>query len=70
MKTEARVKIRSTTILGIRVGNKIAMGGDGQVTMGQTILKANARKIRTMNQRKSYSSRSVPSVNTITTSRS
>ena len=27
-------KIISTTILGVRVGNKIALGGDGQVTMG------------------------------------
>ena len=28
------LKIRSTTILGVRVGRKIALGGDGQVTMG------------------------------------
>lgn len=37
---------RSTTILGVRLGGKAAMGGDGQVTMGETILKHNANKIR------------------------
>jgi ATP-dependent HslUV protease subunit HslV len=42
------VRIRSTTILGVRIGDKAAMGGDGQVTMGQTIVKRNALKIRTL----------------------
>jgi ATP-dependent HslUV protease subunit HslV len=44
--------IRSTTVLGIRIGGRAAMGGDGQVTMGQTIIKSNARKIRTLGQGK------------------
>lgn len=38
--------IRSTTILGITHNGKAVMGGDGQVTLGQTILKHNAKKIR------------------------
>ncbi len=37
---------KSTTILGIRQGEKVALGGDGQVTFGNTVLKANAKKIR------------------------
>jgi ATP-dependent HslUV protease subunit HslV len=36
----------STTILGVRIGTRAAIGGDGQVTLGQTILKHNANKIR------------------------
>ncbi len=35
-----------TTIIAIRKNNEIVMGGDGQVTLGNTILKSNARKIR------------------------
>ncbi len=35
-----------TTILCVRRNDRVAMAGDGQVTFGQTILKANARKIR------------------------
>lgn len=40
--------VRSTTILGIRHKNKVAMAGDGQITFGDTILKTGARKIRKM----------------------
>lgn len=36
----------ATTILSVRKGNKIVVGGDGQVSMGQTILKSNAKKVR------------------------
>ena len=35
-----------TTILTVRNGEKVAMAGDGQVTMGDKIMKANARKVR------------------------
>jgi ATP-dependent HslUV protease subunit HslV len=35
-----------TTILSVRRGNTVAMGGDGQVTLGQTIMKGNAKKVR------------------------
>ncbi|MDR1363416.1 MAG: ATP-dependent protease subunit HslV [Spirochaetaceae bacterium] len=39
-------KIRSTTVLAVRRDGKVAMAGDGQVTMGDTIMKNNARKVR------------------------
>jgi ATP-dependent HslUV protease subunit HslV len=35
-----------TTILTVRKGGKVVIAGDGQVTLGQTILKANAKKVR------------------------
>src|SRR5580700_2977749 len=35
-----------TTILGVRKGNKVVIAGDGQVSMGNTVVKANARKVR------------------------
>lgn len=37
---------KSTTIIGIRHNGKIAIGGDGQVTFEETILKQNAKKLR------------------------
>src|SRR5271167_921738 len=36
----------ATTILAVRRGTSIALGGDGQVTLGNTVMKANARKVR------------------------
>lgn len=41
-----RPTIRSTTVLLVRRDNKVAMAGDGQVTLGETVIKATARKIR------------------------
>nr|WP_321983679.1 ATP-dependent protease subunit HslV [uncultured Lichenicoccus sp.] len=35
-----------TTILCVRRGDQVAMAGDGQVTLGQTVIKGNARKVR------------------------
>jgi ATP-dependent HslUV protease subunit HslV len=35
-----------TTILSVRRGNRVAMGGDGQVTLGNVVVKASARKVR------------------------
>jgi ATP-dependent HslUV protease subunit HslV len=35
-----------TTILSVRRGGTVAMGGDGQVTVGSTVMKGNARKVR------------------------
>lgn len=35
-----------TTIVSVRRGGRVAMGGDGQVTLGATIMKGNARKVR------------------------
>ena len=40
--------IRSTTILAVRRGDATAIGGDGQVSIGETTVKQDARKIRTL----------------------
>jgi ATP-dependent HslUV protease subunit HslV len=37
---------RATTILMVRKGDTVVMGGDGQVSLGQTVMKANAKKVR------------------------
>jgi ATP-dependent HslUV protease, peptidase subunit HslV len=37
---------RGTTILAVRRGNRAVIGGDGQVSLGNTIMKGNARKVR------------------------
>jgi HslV component of HslUV peptidase. Threonine peptidase. MEROPS family T01B len=37
---------RGTTILSVRRGNQVVIGGDGQVSLGNTIMKGNARKVR------------------------
>ena len=39
-------KLHSTTILSVRRDGRLAMGGDGQVTMGENVVKQKARKIR------------------------
>ena len=41
-----RVKARSTTILAVRHAGRVALGGDGQVTYGSSVLKADTKKIR------------------------
>lgn len=43
---EPRLRIRSTTILCVRRDRRVAMGSDGQVTVGTTVMKHNARKLR------------------------
>ncbi|HYO24127.1 MAG TPA: ATP-dependent protease subunit HslV [Lacipirellulaceae bacterium] len=40
------MKIRSTTILSVRKEGRVAIGGDGQVSLGQTVVKSDAVKIR------------------------
>jgi len=45
--TEER-RIHSTTILCVRRDGRVALGGDGQVTIGDTVMKANANKVRTL----------------------
>jgi len=42
----SKVIFHGTTILCVRRGNRLAMGGDGQVTMGESIVKQKARKVR------------------------
>ncbi len=39
-------EIRATTVIAVRRGSSVAMAGDGQVTMGNTVMKTNARKVR------------------------
>ena len=39
-------QFRGTTILLVRRGNQVVIGGDGQVSLGQTVMKGNARKVR------------------------
>ena len=41
-----RIETHSTTVLAVRHNDKIAIGGDGQVTYGQMVLKKDTRKIR------------------------
>ena len=40
------MSFRGTTILSVRRGDKVVIGGDGQVTLGNTVMKGNARKVR------------------------
>ena len=44
------MRIRSTTVLVVRRNGRVAMAGDGQVTMGQTVMKSNARKVRSIRE--------------------
>ncbi len=39
-------QFRGTTILSVRSKNKVVIGGDGQVSLGNTVMKGNARKVR------------------------
>lgn len=41
-----RMKIRSTTIVAVRHKGEVALAGDGQVSLGNTVMKHNARKVR------------------------
>lgn len=45
-------KIRSTTVLCVRRGDSVVMAADGQVTLGSTVMKGSAKKIRRMYQDK------------------
>lgn len=46
MSNKNRERTRSTTIILVRRGEQVAMAGDGQVTMGGTVMKSGARKVR------------------------
>ena len=43
-------QFHGTTILSVRRGERVAMGGDGQVTLGNVVIKASARKVRRLYQ--------------------
>src|SRR6201995_4128337 len=47
-----RIKIRSTTVVCVRRGNSVVMAADGQVTLGEGVIKHTARKIRRLYQDK------------------
>jgi ATP-dependent HslUV protease subunit HslV len=51
-RTEAAPRIRSTTVVCVRRNGQVAMAADGQVTMGDAIMKHSARKIRRLYQDK------------------
>ncbi len=44
--------LHGTTVLAVRRNGKVVIGGDGQVTLGNTIMKGNARKVRRLYQNK------------------
>ena len=47
MTTESALpRMRATTILAVRRNGKVAIGGDGQVTVGETVMKSHAQKVR------------------------
>ena len=52
MNRDPREKIRSTTVLAVRRDGHVVLGGDGQVTMGNTVVKGTARKIRRLHDAK------------------
>lgn len=41
-------RMRATTILAVRRNGKVAIGGDGQVTVGETVMKSHAQKVRVL----------------------
>ncbi|HEX5128540.1 MAG TPA: ATP-dependent protease subunit HslV [Usitatibacter sp.] len=48
--SETIPQFHGTTILSVRRGDRVAMGGDGQVTLGNMVVKASARKVRRIYQ--------------------
>lgn len=52
LKSSGAPRIRSTTVLCVRRGNSVVMAADGQVTMGDAVMKHTARKIRRLYQDK------------------
>ena len=45
-------QFHGTTIVSVRRGSQVALGGDGQVTLGSVVMKGSARKVRTLYQGK------------------
>ncbi len=48
MNTERFPRAHATTIVAVKRGDEVALAGDGQVTIGDVVLKHNARKLRTL----------------------
>ena len=51
-RTDRAPRIRSTTVICVRRGNSVVMAADGQVTMGDAVIKHSARKVRRLYQDK------------------
>ncbi len=49
---ESSIEFHGTTIVSVRRGNSVAIGGDGQVTLGNMVMKSTARKIRRLHHDK------------------
>jgi ATP-dependent HslUV protease, peptidase subunit HslV len=52
MSSESSAALHGTTIVSVRRNGVVAVGGDGQVTLGQTVMKGNARKVRKLHEGK------------------
>ncbi|MBL4758769.1 MAG: ATP-dependent protease subunit HslV [Rhizobiales bacterium] len=50
--TKSPDQMYATTILTVRKGGKVVVAGDGQVSLGNTVIKHNARKVRTLSEGK------------------
>jgi ATP-dependent HslUV protease, peptidase subunit HslV len=50
MDGDARATFHATTVVAVRHRGAVAVGGDGQVTIGQTVVKGGARKVRKLHQ--------------------
>lgn len=48
MRSAGELTMHGTTVLSVRDGQRVALGSDGQVSLGQTIMKASARKVRSL----------------------
>jgi len=46
IEKELLTQIHATTVIGVRRNGQVAMGSDGQVTLGATIMKHNTKKVR------------------------
>ncbi len=46
------IDMKGTTIIGIKKGKEVAIGGDGQITLGNAVIKATAQKIRKLHKGK------------------
>jgi ATP-dependent HslUV protease, peptidase subunit HslV len=50
LSDDAPPRMHATTILMVRKGGRVVIGGDGQVSLGQTIVKGNAKKVRRLSK--------------------
>ena len=48
MQNDATPAVHATTVLGVRHNGQVALGADGQATVGNTVMKSNVKKVRTL----------------------